>query len=136
MTVLTQKVTFPCDLERLWELVTSLDAYGWRSDLDRIEILSDTQFVEYTTDGLATTFTTTVLEPCTRWEFDLENDNITGHWHGLFSQRDGQAHLELTESVAPKRFFLRPFVKGYLKKQQARYVADLKRALERSKEGG
>ncbi len=130
MTVLTQTAAFPCGLERLWELVTSLDAYGWRSDLDRIEILRDTQFVEYTKDGYATTFTTTAWEPCKRWEFDLENGNMTGHWSGLFSQQGSQAQLELTEAVTPKRFFLRPFVKGYLKKQQTRYLADLRRAVE------
>lgn len=124
------RVTLPCELNKVWETVTSLTAYGWRSDIAQIQVLSDTQFVEYAKDGFATTFTTTALEPYRRWEFDLENGNITGHWSGLFSQADGQTQLVLVESATAKRFWMRPFVKTYLKRQQARYIADLKRALE------
>lgn len=69
------------------------------------------------------------MEPYRRWEFDLENGNIKGHWTGLFTQEDGHTRLELTEDVTAKKFFMRPFVKAYLKKQQGQYVADLKRAL-------
>lgn len=124
------RVILPCDLGKVWETVTSLTAYGWRSDLDWIEVLSDTRFVEYAKNGCATTFTTTALEPRRRWEFDLENGNVAGHWSGLFSEADGQTQLVLVENVAAKRFWMRPFVKPYLKRQQARYIADLKRALE------
>ncbi len=130
MAVSRIQVTLPCELNKVWEAVTSLTVYGWRSDLSKIEVLSDTRFVEYTKDGYATTFTTTALEPYQRWEFDLENGNITGHWIGLFAEMDGHTQLELTETITAKKFFMRPFVKAYLKKQQARYIADLKRALE------
>lgn len=129
MAVSKMSVTLPCEVERVWETVTSLTAYAWRSDLSRIEILSDTQFAEYTKDGYSTTFTTTALEPCRRWEFDLENGNITGHWTGLFTQKDGHTLVELTEDVTAKKFFMRPFVRAYLKKQQGQYVADLRQAL-------
>lgn len=110
------RVTLPCDLSKAWEMVTTLDAYGWRSDLDQIDVLSDTQFVEHTRDGFVTTFTITALEPHKRWEFDLENDNIAGHWSGLFSEADGQTQLVLVENVTAKKFWLRPFVKAYLKR--------------------
>lgn len=123
------RVVLPCDLNKVWETATSLTAYGWRSDLGRIEVLDDARFVEYTKEGYATTFTTTALEPRRRWEFDLENGNITGHWRGLFSEADGQTQLVLVENVTAKRFWMRPFVKAYLKRQQKRYIADLKRAL-------
>ncbi len=130
MAVSKTSVTLPCDLQKVWQTVNSLTAYAWRSDLSRIEVLSDTQFVEYTKDGYPTTFTTTAMEPCRRWEFDLDNGNITGHWTGVFTQKDGHTLLELTEDVTAKKFFLRPLVNAYLKRQQARYIADLKRALE------
>lgn len=129
MAVSTMSVTLPCDPKKVWETVTSLTDYAWRGDLSKIEVLSDTQFVEYTKEGYATTFTITVMEPCRRWEFDLENGNIKGHWVGLFTQRDGHTLLELTEDVTAKKRLMRPFVKAYLKKQQARYIEDLKRAL-------
>lgn len=130
MVISGMRVLLPRDLNTVWETVTSLTDYAWRGDLDRIQVLNDTQFVEYTKGDYATTFTTTALEPCRRWEFDLENSNLTGHWQGLFSQEEGQTLLVLVESVTPKRFWLRPFAKAYLKRQQARYIADLKRALD------
>ena len=129
MAVSTITATFPCDVNKVWELVTSLKNYTWRSDLSKIEILNDKQFVEYTKEGYATYFTITVVESCQRWEFDMENDNIKGHWCGVFTQRDGQTEIEFTEEVAAKKFLMKPFVKAYLKKQQTQYVADLKRAL-------
>ncbi len=129
MAVSKMSVTLPRKVEKVWETVTSLSDYAWRSDLGRIEAVSVTRFVEYTKEGYATTFTTTVMEPYRRWEFDLENGNIKGHWVGVFSEKDGHTLLELTEDVTAKKFFMRPFVKAYLKKQQGQYVADLKRVL-------
>ena len=129
MAVSTIKVAFPCDANKVWELVTSLENYTWRSDLSKIEILNDKQFIEYTKEGYATSFTITVMEPCQLWEFDMENDNIKGHWRGVFIQKDGQTEIEFSEDVVAKKFFMKPFVKSYLKKQQLQYVSDLKKAL-------
>ena len=103
----------------------------WRSDLSKIEVLNDKQFVEYTKGGYATTFTTTVVEPYQRWEFDIENDNMKGHWIGVFTQRDGQTEIEFTEDVAVKKLVLKPFVKAYLKKQQTQYIEDLRDVLSK-----
>ena len=110
-------------------MVTSLTEYGWRSDIEKIEVLSETDFVEYTKDGYATTFTITAAEPWQRWEFDMENDNIKGHWTGLFFQENGKTTVDFTEEVTAKKAWMKPFVKGYLKKQQERYIEDLKKAL-------
>ena len=115
--------------KKVWDTVTSLDQYEWRSDLSKIEIINEKQFVEYTKDGFATTFTITVSEPCKRWEFDMENSNMKGHWVGIFSEIDGQTEIDFTEDVTAKKFVLKPFVKGFLKKQQELYVSDLKKAL-------
>ena len=129
MAVSTIKVAFSCDVNKVWEMVTSLENYTWRSDLSKIEILNDKQFVEYTKEGYATFFMITVMEPCQLWEFDMENDNIKGHWRGVFIQKDGQTEIEFSEDVVAKKFFMKPFVKSYLKKQQLQYVSDLKKAL-------
>lgn len=110
------KAQFPCDVKKVWDTVTSLDQYEWRSDLSKIEIINEKQFVEYTKDGFATTFTITVSEPCKRWEFDMENSNMKGHWIGIFSEKDGQTEIDFTEDVTAKKFVLKPFVKGFLKK--------------------
>ena len=84
MAVSKINVSFESNVQKVWEIVTSLKNYGWRSDLSRIDILNEKQFVEYTKAGYPTNFTVT---------------------------------------------FMKPFVKTYLKKQQAQYVEDLKKAL-------
>ena len=51
MAVSNIKATFQCDIKIAWETVTSLENYTWRSDLSKIEVLNDKQFVEYTKGG-------------------------------------------------------------------------------------
>ena len=129
MAITNMKATFQCDIQKVWNVITSLDNYSWRSDLSKIEVLSETQFIEYTKDGYATTFTIIATEPFKRWEFDIENDNIKGHWIGLFSSKGKETTIDFTESVIAKKLLMKPFVKSYLKKQQLLYVADLKNVL-------
>ena len=130
MAITNIKATFECDVQKVWSIVTSLENYSWRSDLSRIEVISEIQFVEYTKDGYSTTFTITATEPFKRWEFDMENDNMKGHWTGLFSQNGGETAIDFTEDVVAKKLLMKPFVKGYLKRQQALYVTDLGNALQ------
>ena len=129
MAISNIKALFPYDVKKVWDTVTSLDQYEWRSDLSKIEVINEKQFIEYTKDGFATTFSITVSEPCKRWEFDMENSNMKGHWVGIFLEKDGQTEIDFTEDVTAKKLVLKPFVKGFLKKQQELYVSDLKRAL-------
>lgn len=63
MAISNIKVTFKSDIQRVWETVTSLENYAWRSDLSKIEVLNEKQFIEYTSEGYATTFTVTAIEP-------------------------------------------------------------------------
>lgn len=129
MPISTVKAVFPCGIKRVWETVTDLESCSWRSDLERIEKISETRFAEYSKDGFKTDFTVTANEYCRRWEFDLENANIKGHWTGVFTENGGETAIEFTENVTAKKFFMKPFVKGFLKKQQALYIEDLKKAL-------
>lgn len=129
MAVSNIKAVFQCDIQKTWETVTSLEKYAWRSDLSKIEIKNENQFIEYTKEGYATTFTVTANEPYKRWEFDMENDNIKGHWVGVFTQQGEHSEIDFTEDVVAKKIFMKPFVKSYLKRQQAQYVLDLKKAL-------
>ena len=129
MAISNMKAVFQCDVKKVWDIVTSLENYAWRSDLSKIEILNEKQFVEYTKDGFATTFTITATEPLKRWEFDMENDNIKGHWVGIFSQKDGLTEIDFSEDVTAKKFFMKPFVRSFLRKQQTQYISDLQKAL-------
>ena len=115
----------------VWNFVLAFVNYNsWRSDLSKIEIINDKQFIEYTKNGYATTFTVTVVEPYKRWEFDMENSNMKGHWIGIFTDKGNETKIDFTENVIPKKWFMKPFVKTYLKKQQKQFVLDLKKALE------
>ena len=88
MAVSNIKALIPDELQKVWELVLDIENYGaWRSDLSKTEIISDKQFVEYTKDGYPTTFTVTLVEPYRRWEFDMENSKMTGHWTGIFTAK-------------------------------------------------
>lgn len=119
------------DIHKVWDIVLAIDKYiTWRSDLSKTEVINDKQFVEYTKDGYATTFNVTMVEPYKRWEFDIENSNMKGHWIGVFISKGNETQIDLTENVIPKKWFMKPFVKSYLKKQQMQFILDLKKVLE------
>ena len=131
MAISNVKVLLRSDIKKVWDIVTSLEEYQWRSDLSKIEVLNEKQFIEYTRDGFATTFTITACEQYKRWEFDMENDNIKGHWIGVFTDKNGQTEIDFTEDVTAKKIIMKPFVKAFLKKQQELYVSDLKKTLQK-----
>lgn len=129
MAVINTKASFQCDIKKVWDIVTSLQNYSWRSDLSKITVLNETQFIEHTKDGFETNFTITCQEEYKRWEFDMENENMKGHWTGVFTYEGNTTTIDFTENVTAKKIVMKPFVGMYLKKQQSQYIADLKKAL-------
>ena len=120
------------DIDNVWETVLAVKNYNkWRSDVSKTEIINEKKFIEYTKDGYSTTFTVTVIKPLNRWEFDMENSNMKGHWIGIFTSKDDKTEIDFTEQVTAKKFFMKPFVKSYLKKHQTQFVMDLKKILEK-----
>ncbi|MCM1088161.1 MAG: SRPBCC family protein [Muribaculaceae bacterium] len=132
MAISNIKAVLPGDIHKVWEIITDIKNYGWRSDLSKTEIVDEKQFIEYTKDGYPTTFTITVTKPYERWEFDMENSNMSGHWTGLFRPKDGQTEIDFMEEVTVKKPIMKLFIKSYLKKQQGTYLKDLKKAVELS----
>lgn len=119
------------DIHKVWETVLAVDKYStWRSDLSKTEVVNQKQFIEYTKEGYSTKFTVTVVEPYKRWEFDMENSNMNGHWIGIFTSKGNETQIDFTECVTAKKIIMKPFVKSYLKKQQTQFVSDLKKILE------
>lgn len=124
------KEQIPSDLHEVWDFVLDVENYGaWRSDLSKTEIINEKLFIEYTNDGYPTTFTVTLVEPYRRWEFDMENSNMRGHWIGVFTDKGSETEIDFTECVEAKKLLMKPFVKSYLKKQQAQFVADMRKTL-------
>ena len=132
MTISNIKDSIDSNIHKVWEIVLAVDKYTqWRSDLSKTEVINEEQFIEYTKNGYPTTFTITVVEPHKRWEFDMENSNMKGHWIGIFTSIDDKTEIDFTEQVTAKKFYMKLFVKSYLKKQQTQFVMDLKRILEK-----
>lgn len=123
------KVTFLCPAEKVWDLVTDLSYCEWRSDLEAIEVIDDRHFVEITKDGIRTTFTVTEKRELELWEFELESDAIKGRWSGRFLKQEEKTTLDFTEVVSAKKWYLKPFIGAYLRKQQRQYFTDLKKEL-------
>ncbi len=118
------------DIHKVWDIVFTVEKYGaWRSDLSKTEIIDENQFVEYAKGGYATVFSTTAIEPYKRWEFDIKNDSMTGHWVGIFEAEKNGTRIDFTENITPRKWYMKPFIKLYLKKQQRQFVQDLKKAL-------
>ena len=130
MAVANIKVTLNCPIEKVWDKVTDLRDFGWRSDIKDIKIIDDKNFVEITKDGIETNFK--VIE-CTKhqcWSFEIENANIKGTWIGKFYSNGDKTTLDFTENIISKKIIFKPFVGLYLRNQQKLYFKDLKEALD------
>lgn len=131
MAISNIKEIISSDIHKVWETVLNVGNYStWRSDISKTEVVNRKQFIEYTKGGYSTMFTITVVEPYKRWEFDMENTNINGHWVGIFTSKGNETQIDFTECVTAKKIIMKPFVKFYLKKQQVQFVTDLKKVLE------
>lgn len=129
MAVANIKVTLNCPIEKVWDKVTDLRDFGWRSDIKDIKIIGDKNFVEITKEGIETNFK--VIE-CTKhqcWSFEIENANIKGTWIGKFYSNGDKTTLDFTENIISKKIIFKPFVGLYLRNQQKLYFKDLKESL-------
>ena len=59
----------------------------------------------------------------------MDNSNMKGHWIGIFTYKGNETEIDFTEYVTAKKLLMKPFIKPYLKRQQAQFVADLKKAV-------
>ena len=106
------KALIPSELRQVWDFVLDIENYAaWRSDLSKTEAISDKQFIEYTKNGYPTTFTVTLVKPYRRWEFDMENNNMTEHGIGMFTVIGEEAEIDFTECVKAKKWIMNPLVK-------------------------
>lgn len=130
MAVTSIKAVLPCEINKVWELVFGVENYGaWRSDLSKIEVVNNRQFIEYTKDGYSTKFTVTLVEPYARWEFEMENSNMTGHWIGVFTERGDETEIDFTECVKAKKWFMKPVCKVISEKTASTVCCGFKKGI-------
>ena len=134
MTTSNIKAIISCDIHKVWETVLAVARYDtWRRDVSKTEVIDEKQFIEYSKDGYSTTCTVTVAEPYRRWELDMENNDIKGHWTVVFAPKGDETEIDFTANVTAKKLCTRPvgksvFEQTYLKKEQAQFVTDLSNA--------
>ncbi|UWH03267.1 SRPBCC family protein [Corynebacterium silvaticum] len=112
---------------KVWNRVTRLNYYAWRSDLKNIRIIDEGKFAEITKSGIETYFKVTECVKNQCWSFEVENENIKGTWIGKFYSHGDKTTLDFTENIVSKKLILKPFIGLYLKKQQKLYFKDLKK---------
>jgi hypothetical protein len=123
-------VEIPANIEELWKIVTDNYQTKWRSDLSKVEVLSDKEFVEYTTSGIATQFTITAKEPFQYYEFTFGNGNIAGVWRVRFIKiKEKLTRLEFTEEIKFKNKFMEiiSYLLFPIKRIQKKYMIDLEK---------
>jgi hypothetical protein len=129
----TIAATYRSDVKKVWDVVTDNANFTWRSDLSDVQVSEDGKtFVETTKGGYQTTFAITLKEPFSRYEFDMENKNFSGHWVGVFSSTgDNGTRIEFTEDIRiPNPLMeLLSYIAMPLKKTQKTYAEDLRKAL-------
>lgn len=126
MINITTTIILNVSLQKVWERVVSLEAYTWRSDIQKIEVINDQKFIEVDNSNYETTFIITCKDKQKRYEFTIENSNMKGQWSGDFNVKDGKTYITFNESVTAKKWYLKPFIRFYLKLQQKKYIQDLK----------
>lgn len=129
MAIANIKITLLCPLEKVWNKVTDLNDFVWRSDLKNISVINDNTFVEVSKDGIETYFKVTEYIENQSWAFEIENENIKGSWIGKFYSHGDKTTLDFTENIVSKKFIFNLFIGAYLRKQQKLYFEDLKKAL-------
>ena len=126
MAIANIKVTLLCPIEKVWDKVTDLNDFIWRSDLINIRIIDENNFIEITKNGVETYFRITECIKYQSWIFEIENKNIKGTWVGKFFSKGDKTILDFTENVISKKIIFKPFISLYLKRQQRIYFKDLK----------
>ena len=129
MAVSNLRATLICPIEIVWDTVTNLNDYSWRSDLKDVRIIDEYNFIEITKDGIETYFKITECIKYQSWIFEIENKNIKGTWVGKFYAEGDKTILDFTENIVSKKSILKPFTSLYLKRQQKIYFRDLKAKL-------
>ncbi len=114
---------------RVWDVLTGVEGYPrWRGGVSRAELTPE-GFIEYDPGGFATRFTVTQRKEGALWGFGIENARLTGSWLGELRAAGDGTQVTFTEVVRPKNPLLIPLVKPYLRRQQRRFMEDLKAAL-------
>ncbi len=126
MAVSNMRATLLYPIEIVWDTVTNLNDFSWRSDLKAVKIIDEHNFIEIAKNGIETYFRIIECIKYQSWIFEIDNKNIKGTWIGKFYSKGDKTILDFTENVVSKKIIFKPFISLYLKRQQRIYFKDLK----------
>lgn len=122
----------PYTPSQIWQIVTDLTNWQWRSDLSDCTITGEHSFIETPKKGKPIRFRITRLEQPRIWEFHMDSPTLTGTWQGTFElNENGDCRVRFIEDVT-LRYKLIPnwIAKRFLTAYQTQYFRDLRTELQ------
>lgn len=77
----------PWSVSQVWRVVTNIDQWRWRSDLERCERVGEHDFVEYPKGSTPIRFTTVRRDEERVWEFTIDGESLEGCWRGVLDRK-------------------------------------------------
>ena len=131
MPKITARAELPCPVERVWQVVTDLEQWEWRSDLGRLLAAPDGRtFVEYDWDDRPAYCRITAFAPCYWYALDVVSEETVGRWEAFFTRKGRGTKLELSIEVRGKNVVADLRVLAELRRRQRKYIEDLRMELE------
>ncbi|MGY3705012.1 hypothetical protein BW731_02210 [Vagococcus martis] len=90
---------FEIGIEEIWNVVTDLDNYEWRSDLTNLKKITSTEFIEYFKGGGETTFRIIDKIYGEKYSFDMKSKFFEGMWVGKFEVCGTKTKLIFVEEI-------------------------------------
>ncbi|WP_196717434.1 SRPBCC family protein [Actinomyces trachealis] len=117
---------------QIWQVVTDLTNWQWRSDLSDCKVLDEHRFIEFPKKGKPIRFCTTRFEESHLWEFQIDSPALTGTWQGNFEAKEnGGCLVRFVEDVhIQQKLIPRWLAKRFLTTYQAQYFRDLRVELQ------
>ncbi len=127
------------NVDKVFAIVTNLEAQTWRTDGPSIQTLENTSgsevWIEKPKHGPEIKFRTKTKQAPNLFVIEIiDNPQFGGTWTGKFSSTsDGKTKIEFTESVSLNGFFSKLFSYAFfnIEKTVEQYVADLKAEAEK-----
>lgn len=117
---------------QIWQVVTDLTNWQWRSDLAECQIVDEYRFIETPKKGKPLSFHITRLEESHIWEFHMDSPALTGTWQGIFEPKeDGGCRVRFIEEMNLRNKLIPNWiVKRFLTIYQTQYFRDLQAELQ------
>lgn len=122
----------PYTPHQIWQVVTDLAKWQWRSDLSDCKVLDERRFIEFPKKGKPLHFCTTHFEEPHIWEFQIDSPALIGTWKGTFDATENDGCLvKFIEDVQPRQRLVPNWLaKRFLTAYQAQYFHDLRNELQ------